>query len=60
MRTGRLQTLEQVIEFYNVGNSRLPVLNLTTDEKTALVAFLHTLTGQPVPEALATDTSSPP
>jgi hypothetical protein len=49
-----------VIDFYNAGNSQLQPLNLATDEKAALVAFLRTLTGQAIPEALAADTSSPP
>jgi hypothetical protein len=35
-------------------------MNLTTEEKAALVAFLQTLTGQLIPEALTADTSSPP
>jgi cytochrome c peroxidase len=60
LRTGRLNTLEDVIDFYNAGTSKLPALNLTAEEKAALVAFLRTLTGQPIPEALATDTSTPP
>jgi hypothetical protein len=41
LRTGRLATLEDVVDFYNVGTSRLPALNLTSDEKAALVAFLN-------------------
>jgi cytochrome c peroxidase len=60
LRTGRIPTLEGVVNFYDAGNSKLPALNLTSDEKAALVAFMKTLTGQPIPEALATDTSVAP
>jgi cytochrome c peroxidase len=38
----------------------LKPLNLTTEEKAALVEFLSTLTGDPIPAALTTDTSAPP
>lgn len=64
MHDGRYQTLEEVIEHYNSGvknnpnlSSTLRVngqpvrLNLTTNEKIALVAFLETLTD----ESLTTD-----
>ena len=58
MHDGRFTNLEQVVEFYNSGvvdNPNLPPplrnpngtvrrLNLTTDQKAALVAFLKTLT----------------
>jgi cytochrome c peroxidase len=55
MHNGGFSTLEEVIEFYNQGggagiglsvpNQTLPSekLNLTEEEKRALVAFLHTL-----------------
>ncbi|MEM7129357.1 MAG: cytochrome c peroxidase [Chloroflexota bacterium] len=58
MHDGRFATLEEVVEFYNSGIQASPNLatelqrpngnpvrlNLTDDEKTALVAFLKTLT----------------
>lgn len=59
MHDGRFETLEEVVEFYNSGvhqnspnidvlmlkaNRPNGQLNLTPDEKAALVAFLHTLT----------------
>jgi cytochrome c peroxidase len=58
MHDGRMTSLEQVVEFYNSGvqaNANLDGrlrspggqpqrLNLRTDEKTALVAYLRTLT----------------
>ncbi len=58
MHDGRFTTLEQVIEHYNSGIKAHPnlavqlrnpdgtpkTLNLTTDQKTALIAFLKTLT----------------
>ena len=54
MHDGRLATLQDVIEFYSEGgrpNPNLDInvrpLNLTTREKAALVAMLHTLTGAP-------------
>ncbi len=50
---GSLATLEDVVEFYNDGgrknpylDSRLRPLKLTDDEKTALLAFLRSLTGK--------------
>jgi cytochrome c peroxidase len=54
MHDGRFQTLEEVIDFYDsgsqpsetvdplIGNNRR--LNLTSEEKAALIAFLKTLT----------------
>ena len=55
MHDGRFQTLEQVIEHYNSGGKASPTvdplmkhvgtgLNLTTQEKSDLLAFLHALT----------------
>ena len=57
MHDGRFKTLEEVVEFYNSGiqahpnlNENLMVngspkrLNLTSDDKQALIAFLNTLT----------------
>lgn len=57
MHSGQLGTLEEVIDFYDQGggtpasgtkSSRLAPLGLTQKEKTDLVAFLHSLTGEPV------------
>ena len=47
---GGQATLEQVIDFYSRGGDfgGLPVLNLTTEEKQALVAFLKALTDERV------------
>ncbi|MGL4621857.1 cytochrome-c peroxidase [Chroococcidiopsis sp.] len=49
MHNGGFLTLEQVVDFYNRGGDfegfpSLPVLNLTANEKAALVAFLQGLT----------------
>lgn len=51
MHDGRFQTLEEVIDHYATGghgfeneNANLRSFELTTEEKQALVAFLHTLT----------------
>lgn len=63
MHDGRFATLEQVVEFYNSGvvenpnlspplrgPDGLPLrLNLTPEQKTALVAFLNTLTDPSLP-----------
>ncbi len=53
MHDGSLATLEQVVEFYAKGGVRNPQLdprmrplNLTTDEKRQLVAFMKTLSGR--------------
>lgn len=69
MHTGQIGTLREVVEFYNRGGdddgfvgtkSELIVpLNLSEQEIDDLVAFLGTLTGDPVPQALRTDTSKP-
>jgi cytochrome c peroxidase len=52
MHDGSLATLEDVVDFYNDGGRKNPYLdpelrplNLTDEEKTALVAFLRSLTG---------------
>lgn len=52
MHDGSLATLEEVVDFYTDGGRRNPYLDrelrplrLTEDEKTALVAFLRSLTG---------------
>jgi len=53
MHNGSLATLEEVIEFYNRGGNRNPYLdpelrplNLSAEEKAALLAFLQSLSGQ--------------
>jgi cytochrome c peroxidase len=84
MHTGRLATLEEVIDFYDAGGGTItpppapdggaadagvppaikdPLVSpigLTADEKAALLAFLQTLTGSPIPAPLTADTSVPP
>ncbi|MDI3288581.1 cytochrome c peroxidase [Polyangium sp. 15x6] len=67
MHTGHLATLREVVEFYNVGGADkdfagtkdplMVPLNLTPQEIDDIVAFLETLTGDPIPEALLVDTS---
>lgn len=69
MRTGQFETLREVVEFYNDGGSEsgfvgerdedMEELNLEEDEIDDLVAFLETLTGDPVDPALLEDTSIP-
>jgi cytochrome c peroxidase len=56
MHDGSIATLEEVIEHYDRGGIDRPSrsdlitpLGLTPEEKTALVAFLKTLTGNPIP-----------
>jgi cytochrome c peroxidase len=53
MHDGSLRTLEEVIDFYSAGGRQNPSLDaeirrldLTTDEKRALAAFLRSLTGK--------------
>ena len=53
MHDGSLQTLEDVVDFYSDGGRKNPYLDpelrplkLTDDEKTALAAFLQSLTGK--------------
>lgn len=68
MHTGQLATLREVVEFYNDGgheagvvgvkSDKIRPLNLTAQEIDDLVAFLESLTGEPVPEALREDTSA--
>lgn len=52
MHSGIFATLEEVVDFYDKGGGTTPnksvllkVLGLTAQEKTALVAFLQSLTG---------------
>ena len=56
MHDGALKTLEEVVDFLNVGGGANPnlstlvnPLNLTSEEKADLVAFLKALTGEPIP-----------
>jgi cytochrome c peroxidase len=69
MHTGAFPDLRSVVELYNVGGKTdgfmgskdqliLP-LSLTDQEMNDLVAFVQTLTGQPLPDALLQDTSAP-
>jgi cytochrome c peroxidase len=68
MHTGQFETLRDVVEFYNDGGAesgyvgvkdeQVKPLNLTDTEISDLVAFLESLTGAPVPEALQVDTSA--
>ena len=62
MHDGSLQTLEDVIAFYNKGGTpdqwlskAIRPLDLTAEERSDLVAFMESLTGQVAPEV-----SSPP
>jgi cytochrome c peroxidase len=66
---GSMPTLEAVVRFYNEGggttgfpgtkDSLMVPLNLTDREILDLVAFLKTLTGDPVPEYLTINTAAP-
>ena len=56
MHDGAFKTLEEVVDFLNVGGGANPnlstlvkPLNLTSEEKADLVAFLKALTGEPIP-----------
>ena len=56
MHDGSQKTLEEVIEFYNKGGEANPTLsplvtklNLTSEEKSDLVAFMKALDGAPYP-----------
>jgi len=63
MHSGQLATLSDVIGFYATGggvaNGELSPFTITAQEKADLIAFLGTLTGKAVPNALLTDTSTP-
>jgi cytochrome c peroxidase len=61
MHAGQLATLQDVVDFYDAGGGtpasgtkdpRLAPLGLSPTEKADLVAFLYSLTGEPVPERL--------
>lgn len=66
MHAGQLATLEDVVAFYDRGGDtpsvgaktqRIVPLGLSARQKADLVAFLKSLTGEPVPAALLEDTS---
>ena len=66
MHNGSLQTLEQVVEFYNrggVANENLDPLikplNLSAEEMTELTAFLRALTGDNIKELVADGFAAP-
>ncbi len=51
MHNGMFKTLDEVVDFYNRGGgkeSKLKPLGLSAEEKRALLAFLETLSGDPV------------
>jgi cytochrome c peroxidase len=61
MHNGSLATLEDVIDFYDRGGDETPYetkdprmvpLNLSSSERADLVAFLESLSGEPIPAAL--------
>jgi cytochrome c peroxidase len=66
MHTGSLPTLAAVIDFYDVGGATtgfegtkvITPLALSAQERDDLVAFLETLTGDPIAESLRRDTSA--
>ncbi|MEZ4450675.1 MAG: cytochrome c peroxidase [Nannocystaceae bacterium] len=65
MHSGQFSSLAEVVDFYNNGGSdsgfqgvkddRMQPLNLSDGEKSDLVEFLKTLTGEPVPAELLRD-----
>ena len=67
MHAGQHATLDDVVAFYNAGGGtppngaakdpKLQPLNLSATQQADLVAFLKTLTGQPVAAELVVDTS---
>jgi cytochrome c peroxidase len=69
MHDGSLKTLDDVVRFYHAGGGEPGTfpgnrdiklsgkLGLTDDDRADLVAFLRSLTGQPVPEEWARDTA---
>lgn len=68
MHNGSLETLEDVVRFYNWGggsagfagtkSTAMAPLFLTDGEQADLVAFLHALTGEPPPADLGKNTAS--
>lgn len=67
MHTGAFATLADVVEFYDRGgddngfgkDARIVPLGLTASDKADLVAFLETLTGDPIAPSLLVDTHAP-
>ena len=65
MHTGSLATLSDVIDFYAVAGTtatatgELVPFTVTADEKSALIAFLNSLSGEAVPSGLLIDTAKP-
>lgn len=69
MHQGQFETLEDVVEFYStlrgqvrVGHHQetiLTALNLSAEEKAALVSFLKSLTGEPLPDELLSQPDDP-
>jgi cytochrome c peroxidase len=69
MHAGQLATLEDVVDYYShitdaaapAGTRDAALTNIAFDagEKADLVAFLKTLSGEPVAAALLADTSAP-
>lgn len=66
MHNGRLQTLKQVVEFYNQGgianeglDNRIKPLNLSAREVDDIVAFLQALTGNNVQELVSDAFAAP-
>lgn len=68
MHDGRYATLEEVVDHYDRGGDveavgmrdvRIKPLHLTADERADLVAFLRTLSGPPLPAAIAQAPSLP-
>jgi cytochrome c peroxidase len=68
--TGEEETLDDVVDHYDEGgddggyagsvDSNVQPLHLTEDEKSALVAFMQTLDGAPLPSSLTTAPPLPP
>jgi cytochrome c peroxidase len=66
MHNGRLQTLKQVVEFYNDGgianeglDNKIKPLHLSASEIEDLVAFLQTLTGDNIAELVSDSFAAP-
>lgn len=68
LHTGYYETLRDVVEFYNEGGATsgfvgkkdelMVPLNLTDSEIDDIVAFLNSLTGEPIPEKLTKNTAN--
>jgi cytochrome c peroxidase len=69
MHSGQIRSLKAVVDFYDAGGGDPPAsgsksplmvpLHLSATERSDLVAFMETLTGDPVPAARLVDTSAP-